>query len=363
VANLIKPALSVHKERARQLYKGVENFVLPSFAPNSELDEKGIRRDVRLSVAHGFFSTACLAEMTGLEQYKQMLKIACDEAAGRILVGAYVGEKTQEENIELLTYAKEVGCDHAVLVPRVLQPDSDEAIYAWYRELIDAVEIPICLYAQNNPRMRHLHASGMSVNVLSRLAMLPTVVAIKLSMAINLVRAKECADALGDKILLGPVHVDMIPLLAKHCHIQWSGQWSAECAQSPEKRYVTEFVNAIAAGDMEKAIRLYWTLEPGYHGYYDLQYPLLLVGIHPWSFLKYHQWCVGGNGGLVPDPHIPAGVTPALTAAARHRIRENFRKMNISVTDAPEEEFVVGMENYAKGLRKPDFRSFPLYED
>ena len=38
--------------------KGLENIIIPSFTPDlSELDEEGIRWDVRQSIKHGFFST------------------------------------------------------------------------------------------------------------------------------------------------------------------------------------------------------------------------------------------------------------------------------------------------------------------
>lgn len=353
---------SAPKTWAREHYRGVENFTLPSFTPAYELDEAGIRRDVRQSIEHGFFSTACVATLSTFEQYKRMLEVACEEAAGRILVGAYVGEKTVEANIELLRHAKKVGCSHAVVVPRVLHPKDDSDIYGWHRELIDAVDLPVVLYAQYNPRVLHIHPSGMSVNAFSQLADLPSVIAIKLTQAMNLVRAKECADAFGHKILIGPVHLDMVPLLTKHCHIQWSGQWNAECAQSPQKPYVVDFMEAVASGDLAKAYPLYWAMEPAYRGYFNLQSPLLLRGVHPWSVLKFHQWCVGGNGGLVRDNHEP-GHTPDLTNQDRQRITDNYRKAAIPVTDAPIEEFVVGAEAYARGVRRKDLASLPLYED
>ncbi|MDB5840890.1 MAG: hypothetical protein JWQ23_2842 [Herminiimonas sp.] len=351
------------KQWAREHYKGMENLLLPSFTPNfAELDEAAIRHDVRQSIKHGFFSTAGVATVTTLAEYKRMLEIACDEANGKMLVCAYVGEPTREANIELLAHAGKIGCSHAVLVPRYLEPQSEDEIYRWYRDLIDTTTIPIVLYAQNNPRNRHLHASGISVSTFERLAELPTVIAIKLTQAINMVRAMECAERLGEKLLIGPVHLDAMPLLSKACHIQWSGQWNAESAQSPERPYIVQYIDAISRGDLEEAYKLYWTLEPAYRAFFQLQAPLLLKGGHPWAHLKYNQWCVGGNGGLMRDIKKPVDHVPILTAGYRDQIRNNYLKIGIEPVAASDEHFMVGMTNYARGFRKADLTSTPLYE-
>ena len=50
------------KEWGRQHFKGMENFVLPSFSPDlKELDEQGIRNDVRHAIRQGFGATTSTA--------------------------------------------------------------------------------------------------------------------------------------------------------------------------------------------------------------------------------------------------------------------------------------------------------------
>src|ERR1700726_4427341 len=50
------------KEWGRQHFKGMENFVLPSFSPDlKELDEQGIRNDVRPAIRQGFGGTTSTA--------------------------------------------------------------------------------------------------------------------------------------------------------------------------------------------------------------------------------------------------------------------------------------------------------------
>lgn len=352
-----------HKDWARERYKGMENLLMPSFTPDlTSLDEDGIRHDVRQSIAHGFFSIACVAPLTPLPEYKRLLEIVCEEGAGRILVGAYVGEATEQQNLELLAHAEEVGCSHAVVVPRFLEPNSHEDIYRWYLRHFERTNLALVLYAQNNPRQRHLHPSGFSLETFARLAELPNVVGVKLTQAINPVRSMEVFERVGRTLQVGPVHLDTVPLLAKSYPVQWSGQWNVEAVQSPEKPYAVMFMDAIIRSDWDEAAKIYWTVEPAYKAFFQLQAPLLLKGGHPWMHMKYHQWCVGGNGGVIRDINKPRDQVPVLTAEDRQLIRSNFARIGITPATRPDEEFAVGLSNLKKGFGPRDVVCRPLYE-
>jgi len=56
----------------------------------------------------------------------------------------------------------------------------------------------------------------------------------------------------------------------------------------------------------------------------DTQAPLLPKGGHPWAHMKYYQWAVGGNGGLLPMKTSDA--VPAIDAKDR-RDQEHIREM------------------------------------
>jgi 4-hydroxy-tetrahydrodipicolinate synthase len=352
-----------YRDWAREFFRGVENVVLPSFSADyGSIDEAGLRHDVRQSVKHGFFSSACCPALTTLQEYKQMIDIVAAEGRGKLGTGVFIGESTKEANLDLLAHAERAGCSHVILVPRYLDADDEDEIYRWYRELIDQTRMPVVLYAQNNRRFRHLHPSGIPLRAFERLADLPNVVALKLTQAISLNRALQCGEALGEKVLLGPVHLDMIPLLSKSYRIQWTGQWNAEAIQSPEKPYVVQFMRAVSAGNIDKALDLYWTVDAAYRSFFQLQVPLLLKGGHPWLHMKYNQWCVGGNGGLVRDPNKPTDQVPILTQSARKEIRANFLSIGITPVDRSDEEFMVGLANSGRGVRVADLSSRPLYQ-
>ena len=156
---------------------------------------------------------------------------------------------------------------------------------------------------------------------------------------------------------MGPVNLDLFPILGRHYqHIQWSSQWISDAVQSPEKPYGIELLDLVRQRRMEQAMTVYWQMQPLIQLVYDVQASLLPA--HPWQHMKYYQWVMGGNGGLLPLDGREK--VPVLDATARRRIRDTCRQVGIHV-DRPEEEFMVGRVAYAKGVRPSNLASNPLY--
>ena len=69
------------KQWAKEHYRGLENTLMPSFTPDlAQLDEEGIRHDVRFSIEQGFFSTLCCLEATLLRHlhvHNHDVKVLC----------------------------------------------------------------------------------------------------------------------------------------------------------------------------------------------------------------------------------------------------------------------------------------------
>jgi 4-hydroxy-tetrahydrodipicolinate synthase len=353
--------LSVQKAWALEHYKGMENLFMPSFSPDFKtLDEDGIRHDVRNSIRHGFFSI--MLNPVGIrteEENKQFIKVACEQARGKILTGVMISQRNLEADLEMIKYAEKIGSTHLFMWPvrSLLSAKTEEEGYQVYLQRIQATQLPIVLYANFNS----LRKIGESVNMFDRLADLPNVVAIKLTQPMNLATALHVCERLSDRLLIGPVNLDFVPMLAKHYRVQWSGQWNVEAVQSPEKPYAVELMNLLNAGHFDEAMAVYSQLEPALIAFYELQAPLLIKGGHPWAHMKYFQWCGGGNGGLIRDTHAPVEQVPVLDAAARKLIRDTFLKVDITPVTAPEEEFLVGKAAYARGVRAADMKETPSY--
>jgi 4-hydroxy-tetrahydrodipicolinate synthase len=352
---------SRQKQWAKEKYKGIENLLIPSFSPDFKtLDAEGIRNDVRNSIRQGFFSTTCIPVAVSTEEHKQFLKIACDEAKGKILAGDIIGEKTLEGDMEMLAYAETVGCTHLLVAPqRSLRVKTEEELYQGYLKRITATSLPVILYAPVSQSLRPLGPSGVPLRVYERLSDLPNVVGIKISQPVSLATTFQICEALGDRLLVGPVNLDFVPLLAKKYNVQWSGQWNVESVQSPEKPYAVELMKLLNGRRFDEAMKVYGQLEPALTAFYKLQAPLILKGVHPWSHMKYYQWLGGGNGGLIRNIRNPD--VPVLDAAGRNLIRETFSKVGIHPVASSDEEFVVGKAAYARGVRRKDMTETPYY--
>jgi 4-hydroxy-tetrahydrodipicolinate synthase len=351
------------KTWAHEQYKGMENALTPSFSADFKtLDEDGIRNDVRNSIRHGFFSSICGPVGVTHEEYKRLLEVVCAEARGKILTGAIVEGASLKEDLDLLEHAGKVGCSH-VFMNAIwdVHPRTEEQLYEAYSHRINATRLAVVLYASVTDALRQLGPSGVPLNVFDRLADLPNVVAVKLTQPMNLATAFQVCERLSDRLLVGPVNLDFVPVLAKHYRVQWSGQWNVESVQSPDKQYAVQFMDLLNRHRFDEAMKVYWRLEPALSEFYALQSPLILKGGHPWCHMKYFQWCVGGNGGLIRDLHKPVDRVPILDEAGRRRIKETYRKVGIEPVSAPEEEFLVGKANYAKGIRRGDLTETPLY--
>lgn len=356
--------LGKQKEWAKAHCKGIENLLIPSYLPDlKNLDEEGIRHDVRNSIRHGFFSTCCFPIVTTVEAHKQFLQVACLEAKGKILVSDIVGEKTKEGDLTMLGHAEKVGCTHVLIAPgRSLRAKTEDELYQGLLERISAKALPVFLYASASKSYQSFGPSGVPLRVFDRLADLPHVVGIKVSQALNMATIFQICEKLSDRLLVGPVNLDFVPSLSRQYHVQWSGQWNVESVQSPEKPYAVQLMKLLNDGRFDEAMKVYADLEPALDAFYKLQAPLILKGVHPYLHMKYFQWCVGGNGGLIPNlASIPPGLIPVLDAAARKLIRDTYLKVGITPTAAPEEEFIVGKAAYARGVRARDLAETPYY--
>jgi 4-hydroxy-tetrahydrodipicolinate synthase len=349
------------KQWAQEHLKGMENVVMPSFTPDfKSLDEEGIRYDVRQSIRHGFCSSTVSATGANGPQRDRLMEVVRDESKGKILTSVIVGGSA-ESAIASLASAEKNGCTHAmVMYPGNLQPQSEEEVYAHFRKVVDSTSLAILLYGSDVPALRRFHPTGIPVNVFDRLADVPNVVGMKLTQPMSAATAYALCERLSDRLILGPVNLDLVPVLGKHYrNIQWSGEWIVEAVQSPEKPYAVEFMDLAGKGRMDEAMKVYWRMQPLVEAIYELQAPLLLHGSHPWAHMKYMQWCTGGNGGLLPLK--PAEYLPVLDAKSRALIRANYTKAGITPVDRPDEEFMVGKTNYSNGVRSADLTSRPVY--
>lgn len=338
-----KIAKSDRKAWAREHFRGFENVLMPSFdADLRNLDDEGIRLDVRQSIRHGFFSSLCALE-TGLtmDEKKRMLSVATDEAGDKIGIALSLCGETLEENIEILKHAESVGATHALVsYPQSFSPKNQDDVYRFGKALADATSIGLYLFVSDKFQMHHLHPSGVPFDAYEKLADEPNVIAMKLG-GMDAGMIYECFERFGERLLVTTVNLGLIPLLRKRYDVRWSGAWTVEALQSPERPHAVEFFNLLLEGREAEAMAKYWQMAPALGSMMRIMAPLIPTGLYHWPLLKYQQWLSGGNGGMTRQPVM------RVFDRDLQVIRGGLRAVGVDCKD-PNEDFYAGRSVLAR---------------
>jgi len=138
--------------RAKKELKGILAAVpTPFTADGSALDEANLRGQVERLIAggiHGIVPTGTSGEFLSLsdEEYRRVIELYVQAAAGRIPVIAGVGAMTNAKAIELAQHAERVGADAIMLVPPFYDPMTFENLKAFLKDVAESITLPIVYY-------------------------------------------------------------------------------------------------------------------------------------------------------------------------------------------------------------------------
>lgn len=126
--------------------------------------------------SHALIPCGTTGESTTLshEEHRAVVELCVKTSAGRVPVIAGAGSNSTEEAISLLRHAKAVGAHAALVVSPYYNRPSQEGIYAHYKTLNEAVQLPIFVY---NVPVRT--GSDVSPETMGRLAKLPNIIGTK----------------------------------------------------------------------------------------------------------------------------------------------------------------------------------------
>lgn len=143
------------------------------------VDHDGLRALIDWHIAEG---TDCIGVVgtTGesptvtVEEHCEIVRVAVEHAAGRVPIMAGTGANSTAEAIELTAYAKKVGADCSLQVVPYYNKPSQDGLYAHFRAIAEAVDMPHVLY--NVPGRT---VADLKPETVLRLAALPNIVGIK----------------------------------------------------------------------------------------------------------------------------------------------------------------------------------------
>ncbi|MAT15100.1 MAG: 4-hydroxy-tetrahydrodipicolinate synthase [Planctomyces sp.] len=146
---------------------------------NGEIDEAALRKLVDFQIEQGVDAvspcgTTGESPTLSHEEHERVIKIVCEQVAGRVKVVAGTGSNSTREAIRLTKFAKSVGADASLQVAPYYNKPMQEGFYEHFKAIAEAVDIPIMLY--NIPGRS---AKNIEPETIIRLAEIPNIVAIK----------------------------------------------------------------------------------------------------------------------------------------------------------------------------------------
>jgi 4-hydroxy-tetrahydrodipicolinate synthase len=224
---------------------------------NGKVDEDAFRKFVAWQVkegSHGLVPVGTTGESPTVspEEHKRLIEICIEVAAGKVPVIAGTGSNSTAEAVEYTEFAKKAGADAALVVCPYYNKPTQDGLYAHFRAIAEAVDIPIFVY--NVPGRT---VSNITPETLARLARdCPNIVGTKDASA-DLTRPSRQRILSGEKFI--QLSGEDGTALAFNAH---GGVGCISVTANVAPRLCAEFQEATLAGDFAKALKLQDRLMP-----------------------------------------------------------------------------------------------------
>ncbi|MCS7465327.1 dihydrodipicolinate synthase family protein [Stieleria sp. ICT_E10.1] len=240
----------------------ITGILTPNITPvdrDGRVDEDTLRRYVDWLIEKGVDglypngSTGEFIRFTA-EERRRIVEVVVDQTAGRVPVLAGAAEANAKETIAACEAYGAMGVRAVAIVAPFYYRLSDQGVYAYFREIADAVSVDVTLY--NIP----LFASPISVDTVVRLASeCPRVVGIKDSSGDlpNMMRMiSQIRPIRDDFCFLTGWDAALVPMLV----VGANGGTNATSGVVPE---LTRAIHrSVVAGDIDQAMKLQYQLLP-----------------------------------------------------------------------------------------------------
>ena len=147
--------------------------------PDGGLDLDAYRRLIDWHVAEGTDAIVAVgttgeSPTVSVDEHCTLIRVAVEQAAGRIPIVAGAGGNSTAEAIELTRFARSVGSDAVLSVVPYYNKPTQEGQYRHFRAIAEAVDIPVIVY--NVPGRT---VADLANDTVVRLASVPGIVGIK----------------------------------------------------------------------------------------------------------------------------------------------------------------------------------------
>jgi len=223
---------------------------------NGEVDEEALRELIEFQIENGtdgIVPCGTTGESATLshEEHDRVIEITVEAVGKRVPVIAGTGSNSTREAIRLTRHAYEVGADAALMVTPYYNKPTQEGLYQHYREVAEAVPIPVVPY--NVPGRT---GSNLLPETDARLSEISNIVAIKEASG-DLKQISKVVNLCGDRLaVLSGDDFTVLPILA----IGGKGVISVVSNVVPAD--MAGMIDAFEAGDLSKARELHYKMWP-----------------------------------------------------------------------------------------------------
>ncbi len=132
------------------MFKGAFVAIVTPFR-NGKFDEEAYRELIEFQIAsgtHGIVPCGTTGESATLshDEHKYVVKVAVDQVKGRVPVIAGAGSNSTREALDLISFAKDVGADAALVITPYYNKPTQEGLYQHYSFLAKETGFPLVIY-------------------------------------------------------------------------------------------------------------------------------------------------------------------------------------------------------------------------
>ncbi|MFP4501992.1 MAG: 4-hydroxy-tetrahydrodipicolinate synthase [Candidatus Hydrogenedentota bacterium] len=248
------------------MFTGSLVALVTPFNADMEIDFEAYGRLIDWHLAqgtNGIVPCGCTGEAATLShnEQKQCIRFVMERVAGKIPVIAGTGSNNTKEAINLTQYAKEIGCDGALLITPYYNKPTAPGQIAHYTAVAEAADIPIVLY--NVPGRT---GTRMTPDTIAELNKVPNIVAIK--EACNSIDQVSQIRMLCDIAILSGDDSLTLPMIA----VGAAGVISASANVAPAR--MAALCKHALEGDYGAARNMHYELMPLFKGLFSESNPL-----------------------------------------------------------------------------------------
>lgn len=255
--------------------KGLYTAMITPFNKNGDLDEEGLRLNIRFQIENGV-SGIVLLGTTGetptltMEEQERIVQIGVEECKNRIQIIVGTGSYSTKETIKKTKMAQSLGADAALVVTPYYNKPTQEGIYLHYKALSEETSLPICLY-----NIQGRTGQNIQVETLKKIGALPNILGIKESSG-NLSQVDDVIQCFQDKKNFSILSGDdnwILPIMALGGH----GIISVASNIIPSK--VRQLVDACSAGNFQLGRTIHQELSSFFKGLFVETNPIPVKAI------------------------------------------------------------------------------------